>query len=144
MQHDSQLKLGCTLEFQNRGDCMPALKSKYGADFKKIIAMDGSPRYIALKNKNVDVVDAFATDGLLLKYNLVVLKDTDHLFPPYYAVPCIRESTLNKYPELKKAINSLSPYLTDKEMMKMNYEVDEQGKEPATVAKEFLQEKGLI
>lgn len=144
MNYDNQLRLGCTLEFQNRGDCMPALKSKYGANFKKVVALDGSPRYTALKNKEVEVVDAFATDGLLLKYNLVVLKDTDQLFPPYYAVPCIRGEILEKYPELKKVVNSLSPYLTDKVMMKLNYEVDVKGREPADVAKEFLQEKGLI
>jgi osmoprotectant transport system permease protein len=59
-------------------------------------------------------------------------------------VPCIKQSTLNKYPELKQAVNSLSPYLTEKAMMKMNYEVDEEGREPADVAKSFLQEKGLI
>ena len=142
--YDSQLKLGCTLEFQNRGDCMPALKKLYNMNFKKVVGIDGSPRYTALKNNEVQVVDAFATDGMLMKYNLVVLKDTDHMFPPYYAVPCIRQSTLNKYPELQKAINSLSPYLTDKVMMKLNYEVDEEGKEPKDVAKEFLQSKGLI
>jgi len=142
--YDSQLKLGCTLEFQNRGDCMPALKSKYNMNFKKVIGIDGSPRFTALQNKEVDVIDAFATDGLLMKYHLKVLKDTDHLFPPYYAVPCIREDTLKKYPELKKAINSLSPYLTDSVMMKLNYQVDEEGKEPADVARTFLQQKGLI
>lgn len=144
MNNAPNLKLGCTLEFQNRDDCMPALKSQYDVNFKKVIAMDGSPRFTALKNGEVDVIDAFATDGLLLKYNLVVLKDTDHVFPPYYAVPCIKQSTLNKYPELKQAVNSLSPYLTEKAMMKMNYEVDEEGREPADVAKSFLQEKGLI
>ena len=85
-------------------------------NFKKVIGIDGSPRFTALQNKEVDVIDAFATDGLLMKYHLKVLKDTDHLFPPYYAVPCIREDTLKKYPELKKAINSLSPYLTDSVM----------------------------
>jgi len=123
---------------------MPALKSKYNMNFKKVIGIDGSPRFTALQNKEVDVIDAFATDGLLMKYHLKVLKDTDHLFPPYYAVPCIREDTLKKYPELKKAINSLSPYLTDSVMMKLNYQVDEEGKEPADVARTFLQQKGLI
>ena len=140
----SNMKTGTTLEFLNRSDGLSGVCKTYGLNFKKSVGIDGSPRFTALANKEVDVIDAFATDGLLLKYKLVVLKDTKHFFPPYYAVPCIREDTLKKYPELKGAINSLSPYLTDSVMMKLNYEVDEENKEPADVAKEFLQEKGLI
>lgn len=90
------------------------------------------------------MTDAFATDGMLKKYHLTVMKDTDHVFPPYYAVPCVKTTTLQKYPELKKAINALAPHLTEKRMRQMNYEVDVKGRDPAEVARDFLNREGLL
>lgn len=140
----SQLSIGSTLEFLNRADGIPGLCKTYGFEFKEKTGIDGSPRYTALENKKVDVVDAFATDGLLKKFKLKVLEDDKKYFPPYYAVPVIREDTLNKYPELKKVINELSSVLTNDAMMEMNYEVDELGKEPNEVAHNYLVKQGLI
>ncbi len=97
-----------------------------------------------MENKKVDVVDAFATDGLLKKFKLKVLEDDKKYFPPYYAVPVIREDTLKKYPELEKVINELSAVLTNDAMMEMNYEVDELGKEPREAAHDYLVEQGII
>ena len=141
----SQMHLGCSLEFQNRHDCMDALEKAYpNLKFRKISAMDGSPRFVALANKEVDVIDAFATDGMLLKYNLKVLKDEDHVFPPYYAVPCFSSDTLKKYPELREVVDKLAPKLTDEVMMKLNYQVDVKGREPKDVAREYLKREKLI
>ncbi len=142
---DSELVLGATLEFLNReDDGLPGLVKKYGFDFKKTVGIDGSPRFTAQQTGEVDIVDAFATDGLLKKYDLKVLEDEDEFFPPYYAVPMINEETLEKYPELEGVINKLSGILTDEAMQNMNYLVDEEGQEPADVARSFLEEQGLL
>lgn len=142
---DSDLVLGTTLEFQNRpDDGLPGLVKKYGFHFKDTVGIDGSPRFAAQQSGDIDVVDAFATDGLLKKYNLKVLEDEDHFFPPYYAVPLINEDTLEKYPELEAVIDELSGILTDEVMQNLNYQVDEKGREPAEVAERFLKEQGLI
>lgn len=142
---DSSIKVGTTLEFQNRkDDGLPAIVKKYGFNFADTVGLDGSPRFTALENGEVDIVDAFATDGLLKKYNLTVLEDTDSFFPPYYAIPIIREEVLEDYPELEKSINRLSKVLTDEVMQELNYRVDELGEEPADVAKDFLKQKCLI
>ena len=140
-----QLRLGTTLEFLNRNDCLKALERQYpGIRFAKQSGIDSSPRYTAIQNHEIDVTDAFATDGMLKKYHLKVMKDTDHVFPPYYAVPCVKTTTLQKYPELKKAIDALAPHLTEKRMRQMNYEVDVKGRDPAEVARDFLNEQGLL
>ena len=97
-----------------------------------------------MKNGETDIVDAYATDGLLKKYNLKVLEDSDGFFPPYYAIPIINEEMLDKYPELEDVINKLSKILTNEIMQELNYQVDEEGKEPADVAREFAKEQGLI
>ncbi|MDD3186705.1 MAG: glycine betaine ABC transporter substrate-binding protein [Anaerostipes sp.] len=140
----SKLKTGTTLEFLNRADGLPGLCKNYNLKFSDSIGVDGSPRYTALENGKVDVVDAFATDGLLKKFKLVVLKDDKNYFPPYYAVPVLRDDTLKKYPELKKVINDLSKILTDDVMSELNYQVDELGKEPKDVSKAFLKKQGII
>ena len=64
--------------------------AKYGFQFKNTVGIDGSPRFIALEQGEIDIVDAFATDGLLKKYGLVTLEDTDGYFPPYNAIPMLR------------------------------------------------------
>ena len=42
-------------------------------------------KYQALAGGAVDVVDGYSTDGLLARYDLVVLADDRHFFPPYEA-----------------------------------------------------------
>ena len=138
------LTISPTLEFVNRNDGLPGLLKAYNLEFKNTIAMDGSPRYTALLNNNSQVIDAFTTDGLLRKFNLTVLEDDKNFFPPYYAVPLLKQKTLEKYPEVENLMSKLGPYLTDDVMQEMNYQVDEVGKNPEEVAKEFLLANKLI
>ena len=134
----NDLIIAPTLEFINREDGLPGLEKEYGLSFKDTIGIDGSPRYTALQNNNAQVIDAFTTDGLLKKFNLVVLEDDKNFFPPYYAIPLVRSDTLKEYPEIEKVLNALGPYLTDEVMQDLNYQVDELGKSSEKVATDFL------
>ena len=140
----NQLVSGTTLQFLNRQDCMGGLTDKYGIRFKDSKGLDGTPRYTALENGEVDIIDAFGTDGLLKKFDLVVLEDDLNYFAPYYGVPVFREEILKKYPELENVCNKLSSVLNDEIMMELNYRVDEKGEEPEDVARDFLESEGLI
>ena len=133
-----------TLEFQNRKDGLLGLQNAYGMNFEAVKGMDGSLRYQALEKGDAQVVDAFSTDGLLKKFNLKILEDDMEFFPPYYACPVIRNDTLEKYPDLEEVINKLKGSITEEDMMNMNYQVDEEGKTPESVAHDFLLEKKLI
>lgn len=139
-----QLTISPTLEFTKREDCLPGLQKQYNMNFKKVVAMDSSPRYLALSNGESDVVDAFATDGLLKKFGLTVLEDDQNFFPPYYAVPIIRSDVLEAHPELEELLAQLGDVLTDEVMSALNYQVDEENQDPEAVAKNFLQTQGLI
>lgn len=140
----SKLAIGSTLEFLNREDGLLGLTKHYNFNFKDSIGLDGSPRYVALVNKETDVVDAFSTDGLLKKFELVTLEDDKNFFPPYYAIPLVREEIVEKYPEIVPVIEELGGVLTDDIMVELNYKVDELQMEPDVVAKEFLIESGLL
>lgn len=140
----NDLIAGMTLEFLNRDDGLKGLKKSYDIKFKKETGIDGSLRYVALTNNETDVVDAFATDGLLKKFSLVVLEDDQHFFPPYYAIPVIQGKTLEKYPEIEPIMEELGTVLTDEVMMELNYKVDELQMRPEDVAYDFLASNGLL
>ncbi|MBU3181292.1 ABC transporter permease/substrate-binding protein [Clostridium psychrophilum] len=140
----NQLALGCTLEFSNREDGYLGLNKLYNLNFKRVSTVEGGLRYTSLNNKRSDVVDAFSTEGLLKAFNLKVLKDDKHFFPPYDAVPIISSKTLKKHPELKPLVNKLAGKISDAKMIDLNYKVDKLGQKPEKVAEDFLKENKLI
>ncbi|AEB77031.1 glycine betaine ABC transporter substrate-binding protein [Clostridium botulinum] len=138
------LILGCTMEFSDRQDGYLGMKDFYGMKFKNLKSLDGSLRYSALESNEVDVIDAFATDGLLKVYDLVRLKDDKRFFPPYYAAPIIRNDALKKHPELKKVLNILAGKVSEEDMTELNYKVDKLGEDPRKVADDFLIKRKFI
>lgn len=138
------LIIGPTIEFPNREDGLIGLEKAYNMKFKQVKPVDGGLRYTALVNNETQVIDAFTTDGLIDKFQLAVLEDDKEFFPPYDAVPIIREDTLKEFPELKDVLAKLDGKLTEEKMRKLNYEVDINKRDVKTVAKEFLKAEGLV
>ena len=106
---------------------------------KKNIGIDGSSRYLALMNGEVEVVDAYATDGIIKKFGLVMLTDDKSFFPPYYAVPIIRREAYEEFPEVVAILERLGRLLTNEVMVELNYQVDELQMNPEDVSRAFLQ-----
>ncbi len=132
-------------EFLIRQDGYPGLARLYNMHFRnRPLQLDPGLLYQAIKQKSVDVIDGFATDGRIKAYHLVTLQDNLHFFPPYFAAPLVRESTLRKYPMIAPLLNRLSNKITDDSMRAMNYAVDNQGKTAASVAHAFLMQNHLI
>ncbi|MBC6476659.1 MAG: quaternary ammonium transporter [Hormoscilla sp. GM7CHS1pb] len=141
----SELVLIGTSTFEAREDGLPGLKQVYGnLEFKQIKVVDPGLRYKGLLDGQGDVVVAFGTDGEISAFNLVVLEDDKKFFPVYQVAPVVRQETLDKYPGMSDALNSISPLLTDEVMQRLNYEVSGKQGEPADVAREFLIQQGLI
>ena len=140
----ADMKSGTTFEFSNRDDGLPGLEKTYRFKIGQTLTVDGSPRYAALVNGEVDVVDAFSTDGLLKKFDLKTLRDDKNFFPPYRAMPIIRAESLAKNKEIVPVLELLVDVLTDDVMIELNYRVDELQESPQTVANSFLKDRGLI
>ena len=138
------MKAGVVFEFANREDGLAGLQKEYNFKIGNVVTLDGAPRYTALINNDVDVVDAFATDGLLKKFNLKALSDDKGFFPPYYAMPIISSEKLEEFPEIEGILEELGDVLTNEVMMELNYNVDELQQSPSKVAKDFLESKGMI
>jgi len=139
-----QLRAGFTAEFSERPDGYPGLKEAYGLRFKDVRDLDPSLMYQSVKNEDVDVICAFATDGRIAAYDLKPLDDDRNFFPPYHAAPLVRRELLLARPEIREALELLAGRLDAATMQRLNYEVDGKTRSPAEVAREFLEREGLL
>ncbi|MGG7098782.1 glycine betaine ABC transporter substrate-binding protein [Clostridium sardiniense] len=143
-KYSKNLVFGAEYDFYEREDGFDALSKTYGLKFKKNVDLDIGLKYNAIKNKDIDVMNIFTTDGQLNTSDIVVLEDDKNFYPSYMCGNVVREEVIDKYPEIKEVLLELNNKLDNKEMSKLNYEVEVEGKEPKAVAKEFLTEKGLL
>jgi osmoprotectant transport system permease protein len=142
-QHTPQMRGGFGYEFLERKDGYPAMAKIYGLKFAKIQQMEFGLIYQALKEKQVDLIAANSTDGLISVLNLVILEDDKQYFPPYQAVPVFNQAILKKYPELQTVINQLTGLISTKDIQAMNYQVDSQSRPVAQVVHDWLKLKNL-
>ena len=140
----NNLIFGAEYDFFEREDGYKELQKVYNMNFKKQIDMDIGLKYQAMKDKKIDVMVIFTTDGQLAISDVVVLEDDKKMYPSYRAGTVIRSEILSEYPELKPVLEKLNNILDDKTMADLNYQVESKGKKPEDVAREYLQEKGLL
>ncbi len=140
-----QWHAGFGYEFMERPDGYTGLAATYGLQFAAAPRiMDLGLLAPALKDHQIDMAAGNATDGLILAFDLFVLADDRHYFPPYEAVPVIREQTMREHPELNQILADLGGKISDQEMQKLNYALDGQHRDAKDVAREFLKSKGLV
>lgn len=142
-----QWRLGVGYEFAERPDGLPGLSAAYRLRFG---GNGGEPRtmelgllYRALGAHQVDVVAGNSTDGAIAALGYVALEDDRHYFPPYEAVPFLREEALHRWPQIGAAEQRLAGAVKAEEMRAMNLAVDGQHRDPAEVVREFRRSKGL-
>ena len=140
----NNLIFGAEYDFFEREDGYKELQKVYNMNFKKQIDMDIGLKYQAMKDKKIDVMVIFTTDGQLAISDVVVLEDDKKMYPSYRAGTVVRSEILSEYPELKVVLEKLNNILDDKTMADLNYQVESEGKKPEDVAREYLQEKGLL
>jgi osmoprotectant transport system substrate-binding protein len=143
-QYTPQWKLGVGYEFEQRPDGLPGLSAAYGLRF------DGPPRtmdlgllYRALNAHQVDMIAANSTDGPIRAFGLTVLEDDKHYFPPYQAVPLVRDEALARWPAIGAALKTLAGRITADDMRALNEAVDGEHRDPAEVVQQFRARKGL-
>lgn len=139
-----QWRVGVGYEFLERPDGFAGLSKRYHLQFA------GSPKvmdlgliYRALVDHQVDVVAGNSTDGLIDALGLVALEDDQRYFPPYDAAPIVRDSTLERFPQLRAALADLDGKLSASDIRKLNYAVDAQHQDAAAVVRAFRAAKGL-
>ena len=142
--HAAQMKLGVGYEFEERPDGLRGLEAAYGLKFAgEPRVMDLGLLYRALEAHQVDMVAGNSTDGPIRALGLTVLQDDRHYFPPYEAVPLVREDSVRRHPEIQTALDRLAGKVTAEEVQAMNDAVDAQHRDVGDVVREFRGRKGL-
>jgi len=137
-----QWRAGFGQDFMRRADGYPGFARAYGLKFAEPPReMDLSLSYQALASRQVDLIAGNSTDGLIDRLGLVQLEDDRHYFPPYEAAPVFRRETLDRYPQIREAVNQLAGKLTDAEMRRLNYAVDGDRRDVKEVVREFLSQQ---
>jgi len=140
-----QWRAGFGYEFMERPDGYRGLAATYGLHFaEQPRIMDLGLLARALKDHQIDLAAGNATDGLIPALDLFVLEDDRHYFPPYEAVPVMREQVIQQHPEAAQAVAALAGTISDQEMQRLNYAVDGQHRDAKEVVHEFLKSKGLV
>jgi len=139
-----QWRAGFGYEFMERPDGYPGLQRAYGLHF------NGPPRVMdlgllarALRDKQIDLAAGNSTDGLITALDLFPLRDDRNYFPPYDAVPVVRQETLQRFPNLRSALADLAGKISEEDMRRLNYAVDGEHRDVEQVVREFRKKKGL-
>jgi len=137
-------RLGVGYEFEQRPDGLPGLSAAYGLRFAAPPrTMDLGLLYRALVAHQVDMIAANSTDGPIQALGLTILEDDRRYFPPYQAVPLVRDDALRRWPQIATALDALAGKITAADMRAMNEAVDGRHRDPVEVVREFRSAHGL-
>ena len=137
-------RLGVGYEFAERPDGLRGLSAAYGLHFAdEPRTMELGLLYRSLAAHQVDIVAGNSTDGAIRALDFVALDDDRHYFPPYEAVPLVREDSLRRWPQIGVALERLAGKISADEMRAMNLAVDGKHRDVAEVVREFRASKGL-
>ena len=143
----SELTFVSYSEFQNRSDGYPNMQENYPAfDFQDItIANQLGLRYQGIQQGDEgDVGVGFLTDGQLTSDALTVMEDEKNIWPFYNPAPVVRSDTLKENPKMEGILNEVTATLDVETMRELNGRVDLEQEDPEDVAREHLQEEGII
>jgi len=135
----SRFRLGMFGEFLERADGFAGLIRAY--DLKFAVSpkeMDLGLLYQALESNQIDLAVGSTTDGLIAAKDFVVLEDDRRYFPPYDALPIVRQAALAQHPGLREAMEALAGRMDAATMRRLNFEVDGRKRDPRDVAREFV------
>lgn len=134
------LVLGGPPEWADRHTGVPGLKEVYGLEFKQFrpLSASGNLTVQSLVNGQIDAGNIFSTDPAIVANNFVVLEDNKNLFAAQNVVPLIAKDAVN--PTVETQLNDVSAALTTENLTQMMVDVGTNGKDPAEVARTFVDE----
>lgn len=138
-----ELAGGFSPDFIGRADGLDGLAAAYGIEFRETRSLLQAVKYQALEEGEVDVIDAYSTDGAISRYDLTVLTDDRGFFPPYDAAPLLSAAFRAERPDAVLALNSLSGRIGVDAVRRANERIEVDGMPVADAAAALLAEIGL-
>lgn len=140
----ADLNIGAAPTLQTRQAGLVGIAEKYGCTFGTFTSLDsGGPLTLqALLDGTIDVADLYTTDPAIPDNDLVLLKDPENVFPAQNIVPLYHGGALND--AAKNKLNELSAALDTETLTQLLRRVTIDQEPAATVAGDWLTERGLI
>jgi osmoprotectant transport system substrate-binding protein len=138
-----QMTLGAPPDCPDAAFCIPGLKKTYGIEFGDFKALDvGGPKTVAAIDAGaVDVGELFSLNPTISDKGYHVLTDDKQLQAAGNFVPVVRQEVASD--ALGQLLDSVTTKLTDENMRDMVGQVQDQHRDVADVASEFLSSQGI-
>lgn len=139
----ADLKIAANSEFEVRPYGPEGAKSIYGVDVTVVPVEDsGGPLTVqALTSGDVQLADIYTADPAIAANDLVVLEDPESMILPQNVVPLVTEKVDEA---AAAAIGTVIEQLTADDLVAMNQRSVEEQANSATIATDWLVEKGLV
>jgi osmoprotectant transport system substrate-binding protein len=145
------VKIVGSQEFFTSAAAMPAFEAAYGFKLKasQIVALATGDTAVTEKaaaqgTSGANAAMAYGTDGTIAALDLVVLSDPKGAQPIYQPAPTVRTAIADKYPEIATLLDPVFAKLDLQTLQKLNGQVAVDGKDPKTVATDWLTSQGLL
>lgn len=139
------LVLAAVEECPDRPFCQPGLEEVYGLQFSEVLPLGfGSPQTkeaVAAGDAQLGLVGT--TDGTLGDYGLILLEDDQNLQLADNLVPVVNADTAGDE-TIAEVLNQLSTVLTTEDLAELNAAVDAERQLPEDVARQYLEDNGLL
>ena len=139
LQRFPTLRFGFGNEFMHRADGWPGVRSAYALPQQAVRGLDHDLAYRQIAAGQIDVMDVYATDANVARYDLVILQDDRDYFPDYQAVCLYRAELVERLPPFVAGIQQLAGAITDRQMVQLNEQVESGDANEAAAAAAFLQ-----
>lgn len=140
------ITLAAVEECPDRPFCEPGLESVYGLDIVDPPLPTGfsTPETkTAVQNGDAQLGLVGTTDGTLDQFGLVLLEDDQNLQAADNLVPVVNAESAGD-DAVAEALNPLSDVLTTEDLAMLNARVDAEREQAADVAREYLEDNGLL
>jgi osmoprotectant transport system substrate-binding protein len=147
-EHATDLTWGLPPECEGNNLCAGALE-EYGIDFASLtvepLAPCSTPMALAISEGEVDVAELCSTQPEIERFNLVWLEDDLATQPAENIAPIVRNDLLEAAPDdFEQILGAISEAMTTEELTTLNARVALDQEDPADVAREWLEDKGLV
>ena len=138
--------LAAAPDCEGRTDCAGGLEKAYGIDLAKVLPLGyASPQtYDAVKSGEAQLGETSTTDGSLKSQGFVLLEDDQHIQPAQNLIPAVSSDFLAQHQDVKGVLDKLMSTLTTDDLVTMNAKIGNERQKPEDVAKQYLQDKGLL
>ena len=139
------VKLAASQEFVDRDDALKAFEKAYGFKLKpaQLVIVPGgnttqTETAAAQGTSGVNAAMAYGTDGAIGALGLVALSDPKGAVAVYQPALTVRQSVMQKYPEIARIMNPIFAKLDAKTLSALNGRIAIGGESAAAVARAWL------